>query len=113
MISQKTKRALTQSAWVREMFEQGLALKQKLGADQVFDFSLGNPLFEPPAAVVECWQKLLAQPPSGAHRYMPNAGFLETREYLAGKMQAEYSTPFSSDHIVLSVGAGGGLNSEL
>ena len=44
------------------------------------------------------------------HRYMPNAGFPETCEYVAGTMRHETGYPFESEDVVMCVGAGGGLN---
>jgi len=53
---------------------------------------------------------LLDNPEDGMHRYMPNAGFEETREFIAGVMRDETGHPFSSQDVVMCVGAGGGLN---
>ena len=49
MISRKHRRCLSQGSLIRKMFEEGNRLKALHGADQVFDFSLGNPDLEPPA----------------------------------------------------------------
>ena len=48
-IAQKVAADLGAASWIREMFEQGRRLKTQLGADNVFDFSLGNPNAPPPA----------------------------------------------------------------
>ena len=61
------------------MFEQGLELKKKFGADKVFDFSLGNPNLEPPEAVKEAFLEVIEDKRPGKHAYMPNAGLEETR----------------------------------
>ena len=57
------------------MFEQGARLKAQHGADKVFDFSLGNPNLEPPAAVHQGAPLRSQQSPAGLHAYMPNAGY--------------------------------------
>ena len=102
--------SLQRASWIRQMFEAGARLKQQYGADQVFDFSLGNPILEPPAKVHETLHALLDDPAPGHHRYMPNGGFPAVREYLANELREEQGLPFEKEDIVLCVGAGGGLN---
>ena len=51
LVSQEIRECLTHSSAIRKMFEAGLELKQKFGADNVFDYSLGNPDLPPPAKV--------------------------------------------------------------
>ena len=59
--------SLQRASWIRQMFEAGTQLKQQYGADQVFDFSLGNPILEPPAKVHETLHALLDDPAPGHH----------------------------------------------
>ena len=66
---------MVNASWIREMFEQGQRLKDIHGEDQVFDFSLGNPIMEPPPQVREVLLKILNEEQKGSHRYMPNQGF--------------------------------------
>jgi len=47
-VSQKVRRFMEEGGWIRRVFEEGLALKAQIGADKVFDLSLGNPVMEPP-----------------------------------------------------------------
>ena len=79
-ISVKIKDYMERASWIRKMIEQGLELKNKLGADKVFDFSLGNPNLEPPVEVGNAIREAMADQRPGKHAYMPNAGFKETRE---------------------------------
>ena len=102
--------SLQRASWIRQMFEAGARLKQQYGADQVFDFSLGNPILEPPAKVHETLHALLDDPAPGHHRYMPNGGFPAVREYLANELREEQGLSFEKEDVVLCVGAGGGLN---
>ena len=102
--------SLQRASWIRQMFEAGARLKQQYGAEQVFDFSLGNPILEPPAKVHETLHALLDDPAPGHHRYMPNGGFPAVREYLANELREEQGLPFEKEDVVLCVGAGGGLN---
>ena len=56
-IAQRVKKGMAQSSWIRKMFEEGGALKKRCGAENVFDFSLGNPDLEPPALFRETTQE--------------------------------------------------------
>ena len=101
---------IAQSSWIRKMFEEGNKLIQLHGHENVFDFSLGNPIFDPPAKVSRVLTDLLHEDQKGMHRYMPNAGFVATREYIASQLKEETNLPFEQNDIVMTVGAGGGLN---
>ena len=109
-ISHSIREIMQKGSWIRQMFEEGARLKALHGAENVFDFSLGNPILEPPQEVHIELLNLLKNPQSGMHRYMPNAGFPETCEYVAGMMRHETGYPFESEDVVMCVGAGGGLN---
>ncbi len=109
-ISKKVKDALEGASWVRRMFEQGEELKKIYGEENVFDFSLGNPNLEPPASLKKALKTLADQPIPGMHRYMPNNGYPETRRAIAQYIAEESGLPFEEKHIVMTVGAAGGLN---
>ena len=89
---------------------RGIALKQQYGEDKVFDLSLGNPVVEPPPQFHQELRRLMESPIKGMHRYMPNAGYPETRDAVAAGLRAETGIPFSSGEIVMTCGAAGGLN---
>jgi aspartate aminotransferase len=92
------------------MFEQGSQMKEKYGAGNVFDFSLGNPNLEPPAKFNEVLDKLVKDTLPGRHGYMPNAGYVETRQAVADYLNTFNRARFSPGEIVMTVGAGGALN---
>jgi len=98
------------SSWIRRMFEEGARLKAKHGDANVFDFSLGNPVIEPPAAVRAALVAAAQDATPGAHRYMPNAGYPHVRAAVAKRLADETGLPFEGRHVVMCVGAGGGLN---
>ena len=75
MVSEKILTNLKKSSWIRAMFEQGENLRRKFGADNVFDFSLGNPDLEPPR-IVRNAEKDGAVGHAGMHGYMSNADTL-------------------------------------
>ena len=109
-LSRQVREAMEGASWIRRMFEEGLRLKQRLGADQVADLSLGNPVLEPPAPVLERLRALAADPAPGTHRYMPNAGFESTRAAVARHLQQATAVPYRAADVVMTVGAGGALN---
>ena len=78
-ISTKVQGAIERSSWIRRMFEEGAALVAQNGAENVFDFTLGNPSVEPPKAFQDELRRLANLPDIGTHRYMNNAGYEETR----------------------------------
>ena len=98
------------ASWIRKMFEQGLELKAKYGADKVFDFSLGNPNLEPPDEVRKAILQVLSSERPGLHAYMPNAGLKDTREAVAKYLTQDHGVSLSWEQIIMTCGAGGGLN---
>jgi aspartate aminotransferase len=109
-ISNRVKNALNGASWVRRMFEEGEELKRIHGEENVFDFSLGNPNLEPPASLKKALKALADCPVPGMHRYMPNSGYSETRTAIAEYLAEESGLPFKEKHVVMTVGAAGGLN---
>jgi len=109
-ISKKVKNALNGASWVRRMFEEGEELKRTYGEENVFDFSLGNPNLEPPASLKQALKALADCPIPGMHRYMPNCGYSDTRNAIAQYLSEESGLPFEEKHVVMTVGAAGGLN---
>ena len=109
-IAQKVRQYMQAASWIRGMFEEGIRLKQEHGADNVYDFSLGNPVVEPPAEFHAALHRLVSQPRPGMHRYMPNTGYAETRAAVAEQLGRETGVAFAAEHITMVVGAAGGLN---
>ena len=109
-ISKKVKAALNGASWVRRMFEEGEELKRLHGEENVYDFSLGNPNLEPPASLKKALKALADCPVPGMHRYMPNCGYSDTRKAIAEYLKEESGLPFEEKHVVMTVGAAGGLN---
>ncbi len=109
-IAQRVRSHMQAASWIRAMFEEGIQLKQRYGADNVYDFSLGNPVLEPPPQFYEALHHLVTHPEPGMHRYMPNTGYPETRAAIARQLAHETGIAFTAQHIVMVVGAAGGLN---
>jgi aspartate aminotransferase len=95
------------ASWIRKMFEEGARLKSIHGNDRVYDFSLGNPDVPPPKKVLDT---MAALPPTMFHGYMPNAGYPEVRALVAGHVSDIYKVTLKAEDIIMSCGAGAGLN---
>jgi aspartate aminotransferase len=65
---------------------------------------------EPPKAFKEMFKKIALEPIPGMHRYMSNAGYLETRRAVAETLSEQTGLPFQENHVVMTCGAGGALN---
>ena len=109
-ISDKIRKSMAEGSWIRRMFEEGAALKQQYGEENVFDLSLGNPVMEPPVEFIQKLRELAEKPLPGMHRYMANAGYPETRAAVAEQLSLETGLKFTFKDIVMTCGAGGALN---
>ncbi|MCH7706177.1 MAG: pyridoxal phosphate-dependent aminotransferase [Chloroflexi bacterium] len=109
-ISKKIQASMKQGSWVRRMFEEANALKEQIGAENVYDLSLGNPIVEPPSQFFQELSRIIEDPTPGMHRYMPNAGYPETRAAVAAQLSEETGLKFTANEIVMTCGAGGALN---
>ena len=109
-ISKSITKAMKDSSWIRAMFEEGEKLKRQFGPNQIFDFTLGNPILEPPSQFKEELVKVCSSEIKGMHRYMTNSGYEFVREEIAAYCKKNRGLPFSKDNIVMTVGAAGGLN---
>ena len=109
-ISKAVAEAQAGASWIRRMFEEGRRLKAEVGADQVADLALGNPVAEPPEAVTDRLRALAHAPAGGWHRYMPNNGYTTTRRALADMLGRKTGVAYDPDRLVMTVGAGGALN---
>jgi aspartate aminotransferase len=101
------------SSWIRRMFETGNVLRAQHGADKVFDFSLGNPNIEPPARFQEELAATVAARIPLKHGYMSNAGYPEARAEVARRVSIEQGITLDKNGVIMSCGAGGGLNVSL
>lgn len=109
-ISTKIQEFMEKSSWIRKMFEEGSRLKAIHGAENVSDFSLGNPNVPPPDLVDKTLQELVSDNTAGVHGYMPNSGYEETRKAVASYLGKIFGVAVSADHVVMTCGAAGGLN---
>lgn len=112
MIAEKMKNMVANSSAIRAMFEEGNRLAGIYGAENVFDFSLGNPNVPAPEAVKKAIIELLDEDdPIVLHGYTnSNCGYADVREAVAASLNERFGTNFEGKNIVMTVGAAGGLN---
>ncbi|MCL1982960.1 MAG: pyridoxal phosphate-dependent aminotransferase [Clostridiales bacterium] len=111
MISKKIKEHVLGSSLIRAMFEEGKKMTELYGADDVHDFSLGNPNTPPPPVVNEIVGDILKnEKPTYVHGYMNNAGHESVRAAIAASANKRFGTNFGQNNILMTVGAAGGLN---
>ena len=109
-IADRIRKSMAAGSWIRRMFEEGVALKQRYGEENIFDLSLGNPITEPPVEFKRELKRVAEYPWPGMHRYMVNAGYPETREAVAGQLSLETGITFAMKDIVMTCGAAGAMN---
>ena len=111
MVAEKMKPFLKNNSAIRMMFEEGTRLRAKYGAENVFDFSLGNPSVPAPDCVKEAIIRLVnSEEPTVLHGYMSNAGFEDVRKAVADSLNRRFGTAFEAKNLIMTVGAASGLN---
>lgn len=111
MISKKIQKALQGNSAIRAMFVEGKQMAAKYGAENVYDFSLGNPATPAPASLNQSIKDLLDEVDSlEIHGYMENAGYPDVRAAIAENLNKRFGTDFDFHNIIMTVGAAGGLN---
>lgn len=109
-VAKKVHTFLEKSSWIRKMFEQGAQLKAQHGAENVFDFSLGNPNLPPPARFDETLVEVTKTSGAGHHGYMPNIGYPSVRRAVAEFLSQEQGISITGDEVIMTCGAAGALN---
>ena len=111
MIADKMVSLVKNSSAIRAMFEEGKILAAKYGAENVYDFSLGNPNVPAPVQVKEAIiEELNKEDPVVLHGYMNNSGYEDVRDAIAQSINKKFDTAFTEKNIIMTVGAAGGLN---
>jgi len=109
-IAKKIEATLSESSWIRKMFEEGARLRAKHGAGNVYDFSLGNPNLNPPKNFSNNLIDAAKSSVEGKHAYMPNVGFPYVRKSVAAYVSVEQQAEVSEKEIIMTCGAAGALN---
>ena len=95
---------------IRDLFEFGKKRAAEVGADKVYDFSLGNPNVPAPDGVKEAAERLLAMPDNTVlHGYTSAQGDAEVRKAVADNINARFGAGVSPDLIYMTCGAAASL----
>ncbi len=110
IVTPQIRQQMESASCIQRMFDAGAELKQRVGAANVFDFSLGNPDVPPPGAAAAAMRGLAERvaAPMGLG-YCPNAGLPSVRATLARRLASEQQAPVEARHVLLTCGAAGGL----
>jgi aspartate aminotransferase len=109
-VSDRVKKGMELGSWIRRMFDEGTAMKKKVGAENVYDLSLGNPIMEPPPEFKREIKHLADHPYPGMHGYMEHAGYPETRAAVSEQLKRETGIALTEKDIIMAVGAAGAIN---
>lgn len=107
-IAQTIQAGMGNASLVRAMFDKGAAMRA--AGLPVFDLSLGNPVMEPSPAFQAALALAATSGTLGTHRYMPNAGYPETRQIVATWLSRVHDVAIPPSHVIMTVGAAGALN---
>ena len=100
---------MTAFAVIKDMFEAGRKLKAEHGAENVCDFSIGNPDVPPPEAFHRALRETVAAGPLD-HGYAPLTGHLPVRQALSRRLRDEHGIDVPPELVLMTVGASGALN---
>ena len=109
MVSERMKGLGTARSVIRELFEYGKLRAAEIGAENVFDFSIGNPSVPAPAAVNETAIRLLTEQPDLIHAYTSAQGAADARERFADSLNRRFDARCTPDRLYLTVGAAASL----
>lgn len=109
-LSNSMQQLISQKSFIRVMFEKGSKLKKIHGADNVYDFSIGNPNIPPPEAFSKELVKAAQSTAPFVHGYTPNSGIPETRQAIAKQVSIEQKMNICFENIIVTCGAAGGIN---
>lgn len=95
---------------IRDLFEFGKQRAAQVGADKVFDFSLGNPSVPAPENVREAIRSLIDEPDSTAlHGYTSAPGDIQVRQAIAADINARFGAGIGAEDIYMTCGAAASL----
>ena len=110
MLSKEVVELSKQHSIIRDIFEYGMKRAKEVGAENVFDFSIGNPSVPAPKEIDETALRLLkTADPVDIHGYTSNAGVLEVRENIAKSLNKRFDTNYTAANIFMTIGAAAAL----
>lgn len=95
---------------IREIADYAMRRAEEVGAENVYDFSIGSPSIAPPAAVQKTAQRLMREmSPTQLHAYSPDQGLPEVRKAVAEYLNGAFSMTYAPEDIYMTSGASAGL----
>ncbi len=111
IVSEKMYELGSKRSVIRELFEYGKKRVQEVGAENVYDFSLGNPTVPAPDCVNETICALTEELDSiSLHGYTSAQGDMQTRQIIADYLNNTYGTTFKPDNFYMTMGAAASLS---
>ena len=111
VIAKRMEPLVAGSSIIRKLFEEGKEMAKKVGAENVYDYSLGNPSVPAPDAVKSSIIKILdTEDPLFVHGYMSNSGYEEVRQAVADNLNERFQWQYKMEDIIMTVGAASGIN---
>ncbi len=105
MINEKMHGLGAEPSAIRELFAYGMARAAEVGAENVFDFSIGNPSVPAPPKVRETILALMEEDPVSLHGYTPASGDPAVREVVARHIRERYGVEATPGQLYLTAGA--------
>jgi len=110
MVSQKFKEMLNQKSVIRQINVEADARAKEIGAEKVFNYSLGNPSVPTPAKLNEVLKQLIDEEnPLTLHGYSESHGIYEVRAAVAASLKRRFGLDYTADHIFMAAGAAGAI----
>ncbi len=109
MLSEKMLQLGKNPSAIRDLFEYGNKRKAEIGAENVFDFSLGNPSVPAPDCVKEAVEELLNEDAVALHSYTSAVGDAKLRQKLADYVNEQHGTTLTANNFYITVGAAASL----
>ncbi len=109
MVSERMKQLGTARSAIRELFEYGKLRAAQVGAENVFDFSIGNPSVPAPGAVNDTAIRLLTEQPGLIHAYTSAQGAADARQRFADSLNHRFGANYTADRLYLTAGAAASL----
>ena len=110
MLNKQYTNMLQEKDVIFEIFQYATERAKVVGAENIYDFSLGNPSVPAPSIVNETIvQKVKTLDPLALHGYSPSFGIMETREKIAASLNKKYGSAYKASNIFMAIGAAGAL----
>ncbi len=111
MVSERIRKSVENGSQIRAMFREGKELAAKIGAENVYDFTLGNPATPAPDAFKNAVIDLAEhEDPMLLHGYTDNEGYADVRRAVAEDLNARFGSGYEGGDIIMTVGAASALN---